>query len=218
VELAGLVAAALGVAVAAVAPGEESATFATFAPLAAGAGLAAAWSIARGDGSPLRHVLWLTPLMALYAPIPSAGIGRADAEIAAVASYLRRAVPPGPILSPQPAIAVAADRDVLPGTELGAYAVLAKGREKEAAALRLTTPRLLARAVERRLPSAIVLHRTDEVLDFGRDRATGRRQAPAAIQRFQRAVSERYERRYTTPSLAVYLPRRQGSQKRGGAR
>ena len=207
VELVGLVAAVSGVAIAAVIPGEDAATVAPFAPIAVGAGLVAAWTVACKGGSPLRHALWLAPLMALYQPIPSSGLGRADAEVAAAAAYIRRSVPPGPILTPQPAFAVAADRGVIPGTELGAHAVLAKGRDKEAARLQLTTLRALTRAVEARSPRAIVLHRADDALDFGRDRRTGARHAKGAIRKFQRAVMERYERVFTTPSYAVYVPR-----------
>jgi hypothetical protein len=206
-ELGGLAAAVLGVAVAAVLPGEDTATLAPIAPLAAGAGLTAAWTLARGGGSPLRHALWLAPLMALYQPIPSAGLGRADAEIAAIAEFVERAVPAGRILTPQPAIAAAAGRRVVRGTELGANAVLAKGRDEDAERLHLTTLRALAKAVEGKRPRAIALHRTDDALDFGRDRRTGARHPTGAIRRFQRAVSERYERAFTTRSWAVYVPR-----------
>jgi hypothetical protein len=208
VELGGLAAAVLGVALAALVPGEDSATIAPFAPIAAGVGLAAAWAVCREGGSPLRHALWLAPLMALYQPIPSAGLGRADAEVIAAATYIRRSVPSGPILTPLPAIAAAAGREVIPGTELGAYAVLAKGRGKDAARLHLTTLRALTREVETRRPRAIVLHRGDDALDFGRDRSRGIRQPKGAIRRFQRAISERYERAFMTPSYAVYVPRR----------
>lgn len=208
VELGALAAAAAGVVVAIVVPGEDSPTIVPIAPLVAGAGLAAAWNLARGGGSPLRHALWLTPLIALYLPIPSAGLGDAGAETGMVAAYVRGRVPGGPILTPLPAIAVAAGREVLPGTELGAHAVLTKGREKDAARLHLTTLRALTRAVERRAPRAIVLHRSDDALDFGRDRSTGARHGKGAVRRFQRAVSERYERAFTTRSLAVYVPRR----------
>jgi len=206
-EIGGLVSAVLGVAIAAALPGEDAATVAPFAPLAAGAGLAAAWALARGGGSPLRHALWLAPLMALYQPVPSSGLGRADAEIAAVAAFVERGVAPGRILTPQPAVAVAAGRRILRGTELGACAVLAKGGDDSAERLHLTTLRALTRAVEARRPRAIVLHRTDDGLDFGRDRGTGARHPAGAIHRFQRAVSERYERAFTTRSWAVYLPR-----------
>jgi hypothetical protein len=206
-EIAGLAAAALGVAIALALPGEDKATIVPFAPLAAGAGLAAAWALARGGGSPLRHALWLAPLMALYQPIPSSGMGRADAEIAAVAAFMERGVAPGRILTPQPAMAAAAGRLVVRGTELGARAVLAKGKDEDAERLHLTTLRALARVAETRRPRAIVLHRTDDGLDFGRDRGTGARHPAGAVHRFQRAVSERYERKFTTRSWAVYLPR-----------
>jgi len=206
-EIGGLACAVLGVAIAVALPGEDTATVAPFAPLVAGAGLAAAWALARGGGSPLRHALWLAPLMALYQPVPSSGLGRADAEIAAVAAFVERGVAPGRILTPQPAVAAAAGRRVLRGTELGAYAVLAKGGDAAAERLHLTTLRALARDVEARRPRAIVLHRTDDALDFGRDRATGARHPAGAIRRFQRAVSERYERAFTTRSWAVYVPR-----------
>jgi hypothetical protein len=213
-EMGGLAASVMGVAIAACVPGEDTVTVAPFAPVAVAAGLAAAWAIAREGGSPLRHALWLAPLMALYQPIPSSGLGRADAEIDSAAAYIRRAVPAGRILTPMPAVAVAAGRDVIPGTELGANAVLALGRDGDAARLHLATLRGLARAVEARRPRAIVLHRTDDALDFGRDRATGARHAQAAILRFQRAVSERYERAFTTPTLAVYVARRGVDAKR----
>jgi len=208
VELGGLAAAVAGVAFAAVLPGEESPTIAPFAPLAAGAGLLAAWALVRGAGSPLRHALWLAPLMALYQPIPSADMGRADAEIAAVAAFLERSVPQGPILTPLPAVAAAADREVVRGTALGAHAVLGKGRDGDAARLHLTTLRALTRAVVGRRPRAIVLHRTDDALDFGRDRLSGARHPSGSVRRFQSAVLDRYERGFTTPSLAVYVPRR----------
>jgi hypothetical protein len=205
--LACMAAGALGIGTAFLPSAEASVAAAPVFPIVAGAGLMAVWSLAREGGSPLRHAVWLAPLMSLYVPLSEPEAGLPEAEIDAVAAFVASAVPPGPILTPFPAVAAAARRPAIAGTELGADAVLARWRDRDAVALHLVTPGLLARNVEARRPRAIVLHRTDEAIDFGVDRETGKPISSGAVQRFQRAVAERYERAFTTDRLAVYVPR-----------
>lgn len=205
--IACLCAAAAGIGASFLPAAEGSVTAAPYFPLVAGAGLAAAWAAVEGAGSPLRHAAWLAPLMGLYVPVFAAPGDLPLEEVEAVAGFVARELPPGPILTPFPAIAVEARRPVLSGTDPGANAVLGPGRDRQAARLHLTTQAMLARALEARRPRAVVLHRADEGIDFAIDRERGRRQPGDSTLRFQRAVAEGYERALETENLAVYVPR-----------
>jgi hypothetical protein len=208
-EIACLAAAIAGIGMAFFPLEEASVSAAPVFPLVAGAGFMAAWAAVRGSGSPLRHVAWLAPLMGLYVPVFGNPGDLADDEIAEVAGFIESEVPRGPILTPFPAVAIAAARPVIAGTDLGANAVLPAGRDRQALRLHLTTQALLARAVEARRPRAVVLHRTDETIDFALDRERRKRLPSSSMLRFQRAVAERYERALQTDNLAVYVPRAQ---------
>ncbi len=176
--------------------------------VAATAGINAFWKSGHARGNPFRHVIWLLPALVLYHPLPKQ-VARGDnsIEVEEIGEYLRERVPPGPILTPVPIVAVESGREVVRGTEMGMFAAMRPDREKIAPRLGYTTLPELTRIVERREPAALVMMKGGSRWNFKWRIPTLRRQPRKAYALFRRAVSESYRTVHRGRRMEVLLPR-----------
>jgi hypothetical protein len=187
---------------------------------AAAAGAAALWATGTARKQPLRHVMWLLPLLVLLHPLPrtfdllpdnrekiasiaayagDALLFRSDSDqprtsgaVKSLAAFLETEVPEGPILTPVPIVAVEAGREIMPGTDMGMFTVMASGEEQRAAQLNLVTIDGLASMVNAREPAAIVLRTGNSPWNFMWQMPTLRRHSGDLYARFQRALHSNY--------------------------
>ncbi len=125
-------------------------------PVAAAAGAISFWTICDGERTPIRHVAWLLPAMAVFLYLPVEVIEGASTEVKEIAAFIRDEAPDGPLLTPATIIAVEADREVIPGTELGTFSAMLPGDAKRAREVHMTTLVELTEVVERQDAAAIV--------------------------------------------------------------
>lgn len=151
-----LIAGTVGAVVPLTFPQATGRDIAAFIPFATAVGAIVVQFAARRAPNNLQNALWLFPAVAWIYPPPATGAEFADAEIREVAQAINIHAERGTILTPVPAVAVASRRNVLPGTELGMYSVMAKGDEKRARELNLTTLHGLADALDKRQLTAVV--------------------------------------------------------------
>lgn len=174
-------------------------------PLAAAAGIVAAWSLLEGRPSPFRHIVWLLPLVVLYYDLPPTDDEGASAQIRELAEFVEAEAPEGPVLTPIPIVAVEAKREVLPGTEMGMFAVMASRRAERARRLKLTTLPELTRAVEERVPAAVVLRRGRSPWNFAWINPTLRLQPRREIADLVRAIHKGYGKGFTNRDGVVWV-------------
>jgi hypothetical protein len=174
--------------------------------VAALAGITAFWTVGPAAGNPFRHVAWLLPLLVLYHPLPRtlSNVGTAG-EPEAVGAYLREKVPPGPVLTPVPIVAIEAGRDVIPGTEMGMFAAMRPQDRVLARRLNLVTVTDLIKLVESQRPAAIVKMKGSSKWNFKWTVPTLRRQPKKLYTRFEVAMRQRYRlaKRFRTMEVLV---------------
>ncbi|HUT76839.1 MAG TPA: hypothetical protein VM285_04090 [Polyangia bacterium] len=175
-------------------------------PLAAVGGMATIWSHEGIRRNPFRHAIWLLPALVLYHPLPRQNRESTAMSVEAVGRFLREQVPPGPILTSLPIVAVESGRDVMPGTEMGMFAAMAPEERKRARRLHFTTLADMTRMIEDQEPEALVLMAGDNVWNFKWQIPTLRRQPKKAHARFRKAVKENYESAFRSRMLEVWLP------------
>ena len=173
--------------------------------VAASAGIAAAWSTAQVGKSPFRHVVWLLPLLSLYHDLPVTVEGQVEADIVDAARYVRGNAPAGPILTPVPIVAVEADREVMPGTEMGMFSALHPKERTLARHLRMTTVKDLTIMVKKKIPAAIVMFRRGPNWNFRWIVPTLRRQPRRLHGRLLKAINTEYRQTFGNNTLGVYL-------------
>jgi hypothetical protein len=187
---------------------------------AAAAGAIALWSTGIAQKKPVRHVIWLLPLLVLLHPLPrtfdrlpdngekvaaiaayagDALLFRSDRDkprtsgaIMSLASHLEAEVPQGPILTPVPIVATEAGREIMPGTDMGMFTVMASGEEERAARLNLVTIDGLAGMLDRREPAAVVLRSGTSPWNFMWQTPSLRRHPREHYNRFLRALRANY--------------------------
>jgi len=173
--------------------------------VAATAGVTAFWTVGPAAGNPFRHIVWLLPLLVLYHPLPrTTNVGTAT-EPEAIGAYLREHVPPGPVLTPVPIVAIESDRDVIPGTEMGMFAAMHPRDRKLARRLNLVTIRDLTKLVADQRPAAIVKMKGSSKWNFKWTVPTLRRQPKKNYRKFEVAMRKHYRlaKRFRTMEVLV---------------
>lgn len=174
--------------------------------VAAVAGITAFWTVGPTAGNPFRHIAWVLPALVLYHPLPTTlGASGTSEEPEAIGAYLREHVPPGPVLTPVPIVAIEAGRDVVPGTEMGMFAAMRPEDRKLARRLNLVTLQDLIGFVEDQRPAAIVKMKGSSKWNFKWTVPTLRRQPAKAYARFEAAMHQHYQpaKRFRTMEVLV---------------
>jgi hypothetical protein len=208
-ELLLLVGAVLGI-VLPIVPEQAYGEYALPSMLVAGAaGMAALWSSEEGPPSSFRHFVWVVPLVGLFHPRPSvtAGAERTDERVLGAARFVREHAPPGLILAAIPIVAVEAGREVVPGTEMGQFSVLAPQDAARASTVHLTTLDDLTSSVRSRAPAAIVMLAGQSNWNFRWQVPSLSFQPQALYDRFERQIRASYARAYSIANIEVWLRR-----------
>jgi hypothetical protein len=200
---------------------------------AATAGTAALWSAGKTPLFSLRQVIWLLPLLALFHPLPRTfdGLENNNDKISSIASYvdsafrfrphaeeaktssavrsvaafLKENAPKGPILTPVLIVATEADREIMPGTDMGMFTVMGSEDYERAEKLHLVTLDGLVGMVDRREPAAIVLRTANSLWNFKWCMPSLRRHPSKEYARLQQALSANYKPAHQARDLLVYL-------------
>ena len=131
--------------------------------------------------------------------------GQVEADIVDAARYVRGNAPAGPILTPVPIVAVEADREVMPGTEMGMFSALHPKERTLARHLRMTTVKDLTIMVKKKIPAAIVMFRRGPNWNFRWIVPTLRRQPRRLHGRLLKAINTEYRQTFGNNTLGVYL-------------
>lgn len=174
--------------------------------LAAAAGMCAMWATGAMARNPFRHVIWLLPAIVLFHPLPDT-VDSTSEEVEMLALYLREKVPPGPILTPTPIVAVEAGREVMPGTNMGMFAAVNPADRDIAERFHYTTIPDLIRMVERKEPVAIVKMNGSSRWNFKWTIPTLRRQPGGVYRRFEQAMQEHYRMVTRRKHMEILLPK-----------
>jgi hypothetical protein len=147
--------------------------------------------------------------MVLLMPLPptvSPGQHTADSVVSA-GNFVRENAGPGPVLASIPIVAVEAGREVVRGTEMGQFSVMAPPDAPSAARLHLTTLAELTALVERREPAAIVIMAGNHKWNFRWQVPRLTDQPAAAYETFERAMWVNYTMAHRAGGIEVLLPR-----------
>jgi hypothetical protein len=200
---------------------------------AAAAGAAALWSAGKTPLFSLRQIIWLLPLLVLFHPLPRTfdRIEGNDAKVASIAGYVDNAIrfrpyareaqassavrsvaeflnnsaPQGPILTPVLIVATESGREILAGTDMGMFTVMASEDRERAEELHLITLDSLVASVNRREPAAIVLQAGNSPWNFMWQSPTLRRHPAERYARFQQALRTNYVQAHRAGTLIVLL-------------
>jgi hypothetical protein len=169
--------------------------------------------------APLRRMAWALPALSLCLLSPPATSSSPTAEVAEVAAFIRRDVPPGPLLTPLGVVAVEADRPVIPGTEMGMFSAMRPTEAAAARERRFTVVPDLTAAVEKRTPAAVVrvtAPRTSLVWNFRWAVPSMKDQPYAVLEGFESAIRACYKPAKRTATMEV-LVRKPKCDPRGAA-
>jgi len=200
---------------------------------AAAAGAAALWSAGKTSLFSLRQVIWLLPLLVLFHPLPRtfdglkgneekiasivsyvenairfrhhAGEAKTSSAVRSVATFLEENAPEGPILTPVLIVATEADREIMPGTDMGMFTVMGSDERDRAKQLHLVTLDDLVGMVSRREPAAIVLRAGNSPWNFMWRIPTLRRHPSTEYARFRQALRANYSPAHQARDLLVFL-------------
>jgi hypothetical protein len=200
---------------------------------AAAAGAAALWSAGKTPLFSLRQIIWLLPLLVLFHPLPRtfdriegnsakiasiagyvdnairfrpyAGEARTSTAVKSVATFLRNSAPEGPILTPVLIVATESGREILAGTDMGMFTVMASEDRERAEELHLVTLDTLVASVSRREPAAIVLQAGNSPWNFMWQSPSLRRHPPERYAQFQQALRANYVQAHRASTLIVFI-------------
>jgi hypothetical protein len=200
---------------------------------AAAAGTAALWSAGKTPLFSLRQIIWLLPLLVLFHPLPRTfdRIEGNDAKVTSIAGYVNNAIrfrshadeaktsaavrsvaefieghaPEGPVLTPVLIVATEAGREIMPGTDMGMFTVMASNDYRQAEEMNLITLDGLVGMVNSREPAAIVLKAGNSPWNFMWSMPTLRRHPSNEYARFQQALRANYKPAHQARDLVVYL-------------
>ncbi len=175
--------------------------------VAATAGMSAIWTADSTADNPLRHIFWLIPLLVLLHPLPKRMPEPTAATSEIIGSYLRDEVPRGPVLTPIPIVAVEAERQVVPGTEMGMFSAMHPQDHKLARRLRLVTLYDLISTISKREPAAIVRLTGGAKWNFKWTVPTLRRQPKKLYKMFEKAIKKNYKIVKRHKNIEVLVPR-----------
>ncbi|MDD5308987.1 MAG: hypothetical protein PHU25_16865 [Deltaproteobacteria bacterium] len=125
-------------------------------PAAAGAAVIAIASSGFAAKSPFRFAVWIVPIVTFFLPWPYEVEQGACEEVKEVARFLENEVPPGPILTPVPVVAVQAGREIVHGTEMGMFSAMGPAARDAARRVHMTTVPDLIEALDAQEPAAVV--------------------------------------------------------------
>ena len=180
------------------------------APLAAAGGMVAFWTAGSAEGNPTRHVVWALPLLSFFLMLPFEVTEGAATEPEEVGAFIRDEVDEGPLLTPLGIVAVEAGRDLVPGTEMGAFSAMHPEDAPLARERKMTTMTELTRSVRQQEPAAIVKTIDPEpwiVWNFRWAMPSLDTQPLEEIYAFEDAISECYEPVWRTMTMEVYIRR-----------
>ncbi len=176
--------------------------------VAAAMGVTAWWTIARANGSLLRHVVWVLPLLVLFHDLPRVVPEGTSTNAVKAADFLRDHVVDGPILTPLPIVAIEAQRQVLPNTEMGMFCSMHPDEKERALSLKLTTLPLITDSIKKRVPKAIVMMTTGSRWNFMWIVPTLKHQPRRAHYQLTHAIKKYYRKAFVKNRLQVFVPRR----------
>ncbi len=207
-ELALLSAALLGVAAPMVLKSAYGNYITPVLPVAAMAGVVAVWRAGLPMRWPIKNIVWALPALSLLQPLPAVEIKPAAVSIREVADFISEHVPPGPLLTPLPIIAIEAGRDVIPGTEMGVFSVMHPRDLVRARDLNLVTLPNLKDLINRQVPAAMVRLKGDSYWNFAWQVPAIDLQPSAAYLEFVQAGAKLYQDVYVGKDFVVSVPRR----------
>jgi hypothetical protein len=175
--------------------------------LAAAAGLTAMWKVGVMDRNPFRHVIWILPAIVLFHPLPRT-VESTSYETEMLALYLEEKIPPGPILTPTPIVAVQAGREVIPNTNMGMFAAVHPKDREIAERFHYTTIPELIEIVEREEPVAIVKMKGSSRWNFKWTIPTLRRQPQGVYRQFEKAMRDHYRVATRRKHMEILVPKK----------
>lgn len=160
-----------------------------------------------GRWSRWRAGLGVLPVLALLHPLPRTMVGL-EASVAGAVRALRTRTQPGArVLTPVPYLAVEAHRDVVPGTEMGMFALTDTMDDATARRLHLVTPGMLLRALDTGEAGAVTLIGFQSPWNFTWSVPGLQPVDPSVTERMYRTVSARYKLVYRDPRFVVFVRR-----------
>ena len=160
--------------------------------------------------SPLARFAWALPALSLCFLSPPTTPLDPTEEVAEVAAFVRKEVPPGPLLAPLGVVAVEAGRAVIPGTEMGPFSAMPPTDADAARAHRFTIVPDLTAAVKARVPAAVVRvtsPRTSLVWNFRWAVPSMKDQPNVVLEDFESAIRACYKQAKATASMEVLVRR-----------
>ena len=128
-------------------------------------------------------------------------------DLARAAAFLRARTKPGALVATTvPEVAIDADREVLPGLDMGKFGLTEEMPEDRALRLKMATPASLEKAFRGGQISAIVLSQSRN-WNFGWSAPSLKSTSPAALARLRRALDDRWRVAYANDRYLVLLPR-----------
>lgn len=190
-------------------------------PSAWGVYIAASVPVAAAAGAIVLHGLeeWRSPLVRLAFALPALSLCFLSPpttpvdpteEVAEVAAFVRKGVPPGPLLAPLGVVAVEAGRAVIPGTEMGPFSAMPPTDSDAARAHRFTVVPDLTAAVKARVPAAVIrvaAPRTSLVWNFRWAVPSMKDQPSVVLEDFESAIRACYKQKKATASMEVLVRR-----------
>ncbi len=204
--LALLIAALLGVAALMVLKSAYGNYITPVLPVAAMAGVVAVWRVGLSMRWPMSRIVWVLPTLSLLLPLPAVEINPSADSIREVADFISENVPPGPLLTPLPIIAIEAGRDVIPGTEMGVFSVMHPRDLVRARDLNLVTLPTLKDLINRQVPAAMVRLKGDSYWNFAWQVPAIDLQPSAAYIEFVQAGTKSYRDVYVGEDFVVSVP------------
>jgi len=128
-------------------------------------------------------------------------------DLARAAAFLRARTKPGALVATTvPEVAIDADREVLPGLDMGKFGLTEEMPEDRALRLKMATPASLEQAFRGGQISAIVLSQSRN-WNFGWSAPSLKLTSPAALARLRRALDDGWRVAYANDRYVVLLPR-----------
>jgi hypothetical protein len=216
VEIALLAAALVGVTTPMIPEGAWGVYIAAAVPLAVAGGVCSLSYIGGAEQNPFRQVIWVLPALSLLLVLPFEVTEGAATEPEEVGAFIRDEVEDGPLLTGVGVVAVEAGREVIAGTEMGAFSALHPRDAALARRAKMTTLVDLTERVLDQEPAAIVKLIDPEpwiVWNFRWALPSLDTQPLRAIYAYEDAISECYEPVWATQTMEV-LVRRQPAPSR----
>lgn len=174
-------------------------------PFLAASGILTVWKAGPGLMSSFRLVFWVFPLISVLYPFPDLSPQETELEIVKTVEVLNEVASDGPILTPLAVIALLADGELYPGTDLGMFSVLSSKYRRYADELNMTTLKKLTSAVREKRLSAIVRIRGAAHGNFGWSVPDMQPQPRSQVRDFEIAVYQNYLGIHQSQTLEIFI-------------